>query len=227
VTDPVTHLPVEIHDFTGKDLKNAPENEPPAGSESRSATGPPAQLKDSKKLKGDHSEMQEAHHALQAQFPPPDFDSVRAQLSHIVGRGIAVGLTGVTAVCLLTYLSILFMGEREGLGNWVRIVPVAVCLGVSCVVILGVRTWMTNKLNHAWDDEVWGAKKREAKQNEDEHNSETTQWLNSLLASIWPLVNPDLFTSVSDTLEVSFSKSSTMTSQLTFTRMSCRPVCQR
>lgn len=30
---------------------------------------------------------------------------------------------------------------------------------------------------------------------------ESTQWLNSLLASVWSLINPELFTSLADTLE--------------------------
>ena len=30
---------------------------------------------------------------------------------------------------------------------------------------------------------------------------ESTQWLNSLLSSVWSLINPDLFTSLADTLE--------------------------
>jgi Ca2+-dependent lipid-binding protein len=32
--------------------------------------------------------------------------------------------------------------------------------------------------------------------------AESTQWLNSIMSSIWPLVNPDLFNSITDTLEV-------------------------
>lgn len=203
MADPVTHLPVQIHDFTSKDLKNAPENEPSAGSESRSATGLPAQLKDREKLREDHLETQEAHYALQAQFPPPKFESVRLQLSQVVERGIAAGLTGVLVVCALTYTLIAFIGDRKPLENWVRLGLMALGLSLSCVIIMSTKAWTKNKINHAWDDEVWEAKRQQEKHHAAAHDSETAQWLNSLLASIWPLVNPDLFTSVSDALEVS------------------------
>ncbi|KAJ5642781.1 meiotically up-regulated protein [Penicillium lividum] len=41
----------------------------------------------------------------------------------------------------------------------------------------------------------------------DAHAPESTQWLNSLLASVWLLVNPDLFSSLVDTLEDSMQAS--------------------
>jgi hypothetical protein len=36
---------------------------------------------------------------------------------------------------------------------------------------------------------------------EQNRQPESTQWLNSLLSSVWPLVNPELFTSLADMLK--------------------------
>ena len=47
----------------------------------------------------------------------------------------------------------------------------------------------------------WEAARIQEQQTADSPIPESTQWLNSLLSSVWSLINPDLFTSLADTLE--------------------------
>jgi hypothetical protein len=56
-------------------------------------------------------------------------------------------------------------------------------------------------------DRIWEIERQSEREKADAHTPESTQWLNSLLASVWPLVNPDLFKSLADTLEDSMQAS--------------------
>ena len=47
----------------------------------------------------------------------------------------------------------------------------------------------------------WQAARAQERATAESPMPESTQWLNSLLSSVWPLINPDLFTSLADTLE--------------------------
>lgn len=60
VTDPVTHLPATIHDFTAEALEEVPTNEPPPGANDRSATGVSNKNKPSKQLQSEHTELEQA-----------------------------------------------------------------------------------------------------------------------------------------------------------------------
>ncbi|TKA60971.1 hypothetical protein B0A49_12067 [Cryomyces minteri] len=81
------------------------------------------------------------------------------------------------------------------------IVVLVVGLGLGLVVIRGLQGWVANKVKEVWEDEVWDAERQKGDETANSPTPESTQWLNSVLASIWPLVNPDLFTSLADTLE--------------------------
>jgi hypothetical protein len=85
-------------------------------------------------------------------------------------------------------------------------VPVLITLFLSAAIgfsiISGIRGWLGKKVEEIWQDEIWdAARSQEAEEIESRSLPESTQWLNSLLASIWPLINPDLFTSLADMLE--------------------------
>jgi Ca2+-dependent lipid-binding protein len=64
------------------------------------------------------------------------------------------------------------------------------------------RQWVDNKIKNVWDVEIWQAEKDQGRKVAKTQTAESTQWLNSIMSSIWPLVNPDLFNSITDTLEV-------------------------
>jgi Ca2+-dependent lipid-binding protein len=68
---------------------------------------------------------------------------------------------------------------------------------------MGMGKWVSKRTNEIFDDETWDAARREEQAilSNEEELPESTQWLNSLIASIWPLVNPDLFTSLVDQIE--------------------------
>ena len=50
VTDPITHLPVTIHDFTDDALKDVDYNDPPSGTTAKTATGLSAKSKSEEEL---------------------------------------------------------------------------------------------------------------------------------------------------------------------------------
>lgn len=202
VTDPVTHLPITIHDFTKNDLNTAPENEPASGNHHRTATGTSAKSKDDEHLQGEASECQAYHSGMEMLFPPPAFDNVRAELASIYktaavfGLGLVVGLTAV-----LLALARVFV--RSELNLYISTSAILLTTsGVGAAVIWAMRDWIDKKVAAVWDDELWEAERQRGKELSKAEMPESTQWLNSLLASIWPLVNPDLFTSLVDTLEV-------------------------
>ncbi|KAJ4301265.1 hypothetical protein N0V90_003356 [Kalmusia sp. IMI 367209] len=202
VTDPVTHLPVTIHDYTDKDLKTTPKNGPPAGSEEKSATGAFAMNKSDEQLQEEQGESQDAHSGMDPLFPPPDFAMAREGITDAYRKAITAGL-GLVSASLVTVIA-LFQFTRSFTG-WSRavftLIEVAISIGVSAAVIMGIRQWTENKINDVWETEVWQAERQKGKKLVKTNIPESAQWLNSFLASVWPLINPDLFTSISDTLE--------------------------
>ena len=212
VTDPVTHLPVTIHDLTEKELKDAPENLPPTGSEPRSFTGLSAASKSDSQLNSEHNEAEEKHKGMERLFPPPEFNAVKDELVSIYQFALTVGLSAVVVIFLSIVLASHLLGgglisqSSQVTSSWLdllikstALLLIGGVLGGSLIWVL--REWLDNKANDIWDDEVWAASR--AQEHDRAHSStpESTQWLNSLVASIWPLINPDLFASLADTLE--------------------------
>ncbi|KAF2499766.1 hypothetical protein BU16DRAFT_524211 [Lophium mytilinum] len=202
VTDPVTHLPVTIHDFTGKDLKQTPQNGPPAGEEPRSATGGANIGKDDGQLAKEQDEIQQSHEEMEALFPPPEFEAAREEIAYVYKTAVTIGVGLVSAA--LTSIILLFQLTKNSTGVsrvLLSAIEGALALASSIAVIMGMRQWTENRIKGVWETEVWNAERQQGKKQANSKTPESTQWLNSLMASIWPLVNPDLFTSVADTLE--------------------------
>ncbi|KAK8255242.1 hypothetical protein HDK77DRAFT_423875 [Phyllosticta capitalensis] len=198
ITDPVTHLPITIHDFTSKDLKNVPENEPPPGSSKRCSTGAGAKEKSREQIQSEADESERYHSGMKAMFPPPSFENTRNELTKIYQNATTI-VMGLVIGLLLTAL----VAARVSSVNHPFAIPIALLsvFGVGLLVILGLRSWIENKVDAVWNTEVWEAERQNGKALAKSETPESTQWLNSLLAAIWPLVNPDLFTSLADTLE--------------------------
>ena len=100
----------------------------------------------------------------------------------------------------------------ETSSKWTRVfVPVFLVVTLSAVcggfIIWGIRGWLDMKASGIWEDGVWDAAREREQEEVKGSTPESTQWLNSLLASVWPLINPDLFTSLADTLEGRFQNS--------------------
>ena len=207
VTDPVTHLRVTIHDTTNKELEAVPENEPQAGALPRSATGDTARLKSESQLERESKEQQADHAAMEKLFPPPSFDATREEIAGVYRRVFLLGMGTVATVVLLSLSGIQFFNvTHTEPRTWVKI-PISLIILiilsslVAGSVIWALQIWMENKIHGIWEDEVWTSAREEERKTADSPVAESTQWLNSVVSSIWPLINPDLFTSLADTLE--------------------------
>lgn len=205
VTDPVTHLRVRIHDLQDSDLKKVPENEAPPTVDLSTATGFLAKRKTNDQLAKEALEIDQRHRELENLFPPPEYDAVKNKLAGIYSTGITVGLTALSIVGLLLStrnngIGGIFAGLFGSVTAWIGITA-------AVLIVLGIRNWMDNKISTLWEEELWHSDKHgqidKSKFDDGGDIKESTHWLNALLSSIWPLVNPDLFVSLADTLEVS------------------------
>lgn len=213
VTDPITHLPVRIHDFTEESLKAIDENPPPFGRSDRTSTGLSNKQKSDKELRQETEDNQNGYESFNALFPPPSFDAIRQDLIAINKQAITFGLAG-TSILLLAAVGLGQVARPEiarlaghkdeggwlvGMGLWAPILLGSA--GSIWYLIKGVREWMSNRINDTWEDQVWEANLQSREREAKAHENESVLWLNSLLGAVWPLVNPDLFTSLADTLE--------------------------
>ena len=211
VTDPVTHLPVVIYDSTDKRLEKIPENDLDSSFQPQNEKG----LKDARKLESqldlETRQIRGEHAGMQKVFPPPRFDDTQAELKRTYQFALTIGLTSIatfgTLVLVVWQLLTLTSREASTPGSSGRLfVPIFITIVLSAVIgstiIWGVQAWLGKKVEEIWQDEIWdAARDQEAEEVENRSLPESTQWLNALLASIWPLINPDLFISLSDMLE--------------------------
>ncbi|KAI1093923.1 hypothetical protein F5B19DRAFT_447942 [Rostrohypoxylon terebratum] len=199
VTDPVTHLPIIIHDQTDKDLDSAPQNLPEPGLRHQTATGPQGATKSDGELRLEREKLQKTYNGMQRVFPPPNFEHTKQELATVYQRTVSIGLAaiGSLAAVLLPTPAILASPSRSVLLN----TSIFVLLGAATVV--GMGKWVGKKTSEIFEDETWDAARREEQAilSDNEELPESTQWLNSLFSSIWPLVNPDLFASLVDQIE--------------------------
>ncbi|SMR55043.1 unnamed protein product [Zymoseptoria tritici ST99CH_1E4] len=214
VTDPITHLPVKIFDFTAESLEQVDENEPAVGTTVRTATGLSNRRKSKKDLDNEQQDIQDGHDSISALFPPPSFDELRRELVSVNTLGLTVGLCGASAIILLALGAERFLRteraarligihDHHGLlfGSVLWLVLGLLSAASIWELIAGVRTWIRNRMEDVWEENVWEANRDAREQEARAHETESVSWLNSLVGSVWPLINPDLFTSLADTLE--------------------------
>ncbi|KAI1125854.1 hypothetical protein F5Y10DRAFT_224065 [Nemania abortiva] len=213
VTDPITHLPIVIHDQTEKDLDSVPENDPEPGVHHTTATGPSGASKSEQALQAEQETVQRVHNGMQRVFPPPDFESIRRELATVYQQALYIGLSIIGLfVAFLFILPTIFSshgGPRlsDTQSAWFpplsASLAVILMIGVGATTILGMGKWVNKRANEIFDDGTWGASRREEQAivKSEEELPESVHWLNSLVASIWPLINPDLFASLVDQIE--------------------------
>lgn len=215
VTDPITHLPIVIRDSTHKDLRSTPENEVASGNVPRTSTGLSGASKSTDQLQSERSELQRSHEGMQKLFPPPSFEDLKLELSRTYQLALTVGLGTVVLLVSLVLTAVSMFGldfnrsgERSGIfSRLYSVIPTVAILstsiGIGIAVVLATRSWLGKKVEEVWKDEVWDAARSEELEANDSEAivPESVAWLNNLLAAVWPLINPDLFTSISDMLE--------------------------
>lgn len=203
VTDPVTHLPVTIQDFTDEALKNidldevTPPSQPPTPQEA-------GEEEKQTRREEEKRQLQEGHNLMANRFPPPDFDSLRLELSSINNHGVTVGLSGAVVIIAGAVTLERFLrgdGSTSSGGLITSGIVLVSAAGILWILIVGVREWMARKVSRIFEDEIWDAQREQVEKQASLHEKETTVWLNSLMGAVWPLVNPDLFTGLGDMLE--------------------------
>ncbi|KAK4161313.1 hypothetical protein QBC43DRAFT_323828 [Cladorrhinum sp. PSN259] len=211
VTDPVTHLPVIIHDMTDKDLDEI------------------SSVSDDSEMDAEEARrMAYGSEGMRNLFPPPHFEDTKREMMGVFRTALLVGVGGVAAVMsLVTLMGMGMFGRSRTAGSdeawwWDREVAhhrtpwqyylgrgifgltgILLTIGAGFYFLQIVTHWLSKKVDGIFEDETWDAAREEE---EDENNSqeqlpESVAWLNSLLGSVWRLVNPDLFASLVDTLE--------------------------
>ncbi|KAI0398109.1 hypothetical protein F5Y17DRAFT_412319 [Xylariaceae sp. FL0594] len=212
VTDPVTHLPIVIHDQTEKDLRSVPENEPEPGTHHTLATGPAGASKSDRELQTEKQMSQRSYNMMQRVFPPPDFDVTKQELATVYKQAVYAGLSVISFLVLIFFIvpgplvnpvSRLSVDGKTWLGALLSLSRLLVFLALSAATVVGLGQWADKRASDIFDTESWDASRREEQAilGDEEELPESAQWLNSLVASIWPLINPDLFTSLVDQIE--------------------------
>ncbi|KAI1331986.1 hypothetical protein F5Y16DRAFT_358262 [Xylariaceae sp. FL0255] len=215
VTDPVTHLPLTIHDQTDKDLNSIPENEGEPGTKPSTSTGPAGASKSQEELQLEQERVQKGYNGMQRLFPPPEFDITRQALASLYQKAVCAGLAvmGLLTIPFILNPLHLFVQDAPRWSDqetnewlpppWSTALSLLWFFGLGTITILGLGRWVNKRTNDIFDDEVWAASRREenAILSNDEELPESVQWLNSLVGSIWPLINPDLFASLVDQIE--------------------------
>ncbi|KAL9097372.1 MAG: hypothetical protein Q9163_006345 [Psora crenata] len=209
VTDPVTHLPVIIHDSTDQELESAPGGEPPPGSEARTTTDSNnAGTKDEAQLHKETHELQAGHEALEKLFPPPHFDATREEIAGVCSTALTVAFGSILSLLFIVFIStqLLLQANGKNTRSWSGVLVASSVLLISGLtaggcILFAVRGWLKNRITSVWEDQVWDAARKQEVAVADSPTPESVKWLNSLLASVWGLINPDLFTSLIDTLE--------------------------
>lgn len=97
-------------------------------------------------------------------------------------------------LCAVIFFTIIIAGHLFG-GKLVGLVPLAVC--VASVVFL----WMKDLVRRGRDTE-WSSERERGETAVVNLIPESVEWLNTAVAMIWGLINPDMFAAVADTLEV-------------------------
>ncbi len=207
VTDPVTHLKVMVHDSTNKELETVPENEPPPGSNHRNATSASAGFKSEDELEQERQEEKGAHQQMEKLFPPPSFAATKEDIASVYSLAFTVGTGSLLLTALVLLVGSHLISSRSDMQrSWPHTLLLSSLLLVFGVVagggiIWGIRGWLVHRINDIWDEEVWDSARKQEVETTKSPTPESTQWLNSLLSSVWPLINPELFVSLADTLE--------------------------
>lgn len=194
VTDPVTHLPVTIRDYTAAALRDLPENDPAFGTTTRTATGLSNRSKTNRQLQKETHDMERDGRVDESLFPPPNFHVIRDELIAINKLGLTVGLVGTALIIVVAFglekLSRLSQlaeatADQER-ARWFFKLAINLVLGLMSVggvwaMVVGVRDWITNRMDDVWEEQIWEEDRKVKRGPAKRHETETVAWLNSLV----------------------------------------------
>ncbi|KAK7030708.1 meiotically up-regulated 190 protein [Favolaschia claudopus] len=175
VTDPVTHIALAVHDTTSGELEEVPTRQSTPGSEHAPSL--------------DHSQMDAAVNAEARKDWGPD--QVRQTKMETASLVAATALGSSLTVFMLTRL---LRGTMSGWGG--AVLSIGLCCSLGLVAPASVLYfWSPKSPNIQLEGEETQLHKSEP------DSPETATWFNAFLHSLWPIVNPSLFISISDMLE--------------------------
>ncbi|CAK7233903.1 hypothetical protein SBRCBS47491_008768 [Sporothrix bragantina] len=96
-------------------------------------------------------------------------------------------------LCATIFLAIVVVGKVFG-GRLLGLIPLAIC------VASGIFLWFKDLIRQGRDTE-WSSEQKRGETAVVNLIPESVEWLNSALALMWGLINPDMFAGVADTLE--------------------------
>lgn len=201
VTDPVTGREVEIDDMDGKLLKAVRD---PA------LSVPNANLDKETTAKTEATQSGEEYRRNQDITAPPDpvepgstsdvpiHGEKTNVLFHptpsISYEPMFVALEArANVLCAAIFLAIVLFGKLFG-GRLLGLIPLAIC------VSSGIFLWFKHLIRQGRNTE-WASEQKRGETAVVNLIPESVEWLNSALALVWGLINPDMFAGVADTLE--------------------------
>ncbi|KAJ4482616.1 meiotically up-regulated 190 protein, partial [Lentinula aciculospora] len=185
VTDPITHFPITIHDNTSIEL----EQISPPRSDSKATEG----MSNEETNKQRHIGLEQVvrEETNKGWWEEDNHDRTRTAI--VAGLSVSVGV--YSTLILLKILGRVFgtSSSVHGFGILDIFIASVACTLLSMTAGFVVLRYETrDEKNHK--EKPWTKPFTQEK-------PETAVWLNSFLDTLWPIVNPALFTAVSDMLE--------------------------
>ncbi|KAL0947477.1 hypothetical protein HGRIS_013582 [Hohenbuehelia grisea] len=230
VTDPITHLPVQIHDYTEVDLEQIPpinqHDQPPSQSQPRDENR--TETNDERHEAVDTRLLDETQ---KGRWVDPKGERSRTT----VHAGIVAGISSFGAAMVTALFSgklfsssgtspdapqnrgVLNLGLSAGKGLLSLVFQIFNCL-ILAVVIASATTIIVKpktprtaaepkEVERFSKSKPGHEKRREQSENETRQQDDQTTWLNAVLVTLWPIINPTLFTPLADILEDSLQAS--------------------
>ncbi|KAF3929911.1 Tricalbin-1 [Arthrobotrys entomopaga] len=181
VTDPVTHLPVNIHDFTRYELE---------------------QVKHEERLNEQHEDLSEKEEGRWSQRRHDSLETLIEEELRLDGQSDAKASFGtlgfVLAGICVSYTVDYALHHSNIVTSHETAVGVFVTLAATLFLGFLVNSLLRRFTSNSSTPHSRQIKERNISQKQ---KPETAAWLNNTFSSVWPLVNPDLFVSLSDMLE--------------------------
>ncbi|KAG6844863.1 hypothetical protein H0H87_002986 [Tephrocybe sp. NHM501043] len=207
VTDPVTHLPLTVHDHVSGELDDLL----PRLSEEQDQLSPDQRNEDEKDDSKQHHVglehiIGEELRRRRWQLPGDSDVQSRTKIETAIVAACATAAVGPLGLIGLWAWSKIFgrsgFGWFELLSGTIGCLVLALCVG-ACVLFVPF-SYLLRYLEENIEPQVQKSASPEIP-GPDNHPSqehpESATWLNSLFRTLWPIVNPALFTSISDMLE--------------------------